>query len=480
MVITNKFGLFISTCLLFFSYVASVSFDGRNSFYICMFFLFVMFILFIRMKNFMGKVDYRQPWILASIFNVPFWLIGSFSVFNGISFLSMGDIEYYAGKAVFIVLLAFYSIYIGYILGSSSRINLRKFLPKNTIWTVDISIVMILLIYIVCLVARYNYYYDKLIYPFMIYMANYNHPALFNDKILSTDIPILLVPLLWTLYLSSITKKNKILILIGFVSFIEFSWGLVKLTSKSYIIYPFVAPILPYIIARHKFNLKLILIPFAVLILFAYPYVNIARSIYFEKNVPRDEALVSTLNALVDTYSQLDFSKYIQEGHARYSGLGSIIHLLKAFDQGMPTLGGYEYYMAPLAAIPRIFWPDKPIIAPGARFRLLTEGQESPYEADISQVVTSVASTTIGSFLWNLGYFGVIFTSLFFGYASAVFYKNIIVYNLINTPGGIMLYIGFLNILNLTESTVIALPAIVITSLSLPLIINKFLTHRVK
>lgn len=87
-------------------------------------------------------------------------------------------------------------------------------------------------------------------------------------------------------------------------------------------------------------------------------------------------------------------------------------YFMNLYDSGAP---GDTFENIPVVLVPRVLWPDKPIITPGAEFDLIFRGYESESNLGIGFVSEAY---------WNLGWTGVILVSIFVGLTNGWFTRK--------------------------------------------------------
>lgn len=468
--------LVLSLFILLPSYSAILFLDKVWAFKINLFSTFLVFLLFVLCKNGQNKRDFRQPWVILLIWNLPYWLVGSIYVWNFPTDYSLvpGMVADYGAWAQFIVLTCFTFIFWGYVQGLKSKFQIPLFIPKRVEWKFSRLNVFFLSVYPICLVARFYYFNNWLDKPLYQYL-NQGPRDLLIGNILTSSIPIFLLSVYWLYFYLKKKQTTKLILVI--LTIFEIIWGICYATSKFRIVYPFFAPIIPYWIANGRVSKKWILVSFMVLICFAYPYVNNVREIYFGNNKTRADAISYALNNYFSSNS-FNLLKHTEDSMGRLAGLGPLIQLEYGFDQGAKPLFGYSYLMSVIAVIPRYLWPSKPMIGEGQYFTAFVRGSLDPLKVNVTNITTSTAPTMLGSIYWNFMWFGLIIHLFMLGYFSAILYKRFYERNLLSYPGGILIYCAFLSTINVTETEVSYMFANIVQGLILAYFTNYLFSKR--
>jgi len=249
---------------------------------------------------------------------------------------------------------------------------------------------------------------------------------------------------------------------------------------KSLIFLPVFLPVLPYMVMRNKIPWIRIALVGTLLIGVAYPYVDAVREYYFQENGPsRPEAMKKAFEDGFDALSpqRETVTVYSQRALNRVSGLSSLCQALQLDAEGSLDINGAFYRRAILGLVPRFLWKNKPIIHEGTYFSAYVDGQRGLNNVDLSLVTSSVAPTLFGSFFWNFGWWGVVFTSLALGIFSGVVYRAVAAHQL-SHPSTVLYYIAILNCLETTETEVAKMPASLVWGIAMVWLANRVLQKR--
>ncbi len=465
---TNSRLLFLSCVILCIAYLSVTFLDSDLSFHICLFFTGLIFYFFVICKNNNHEYDLRQPWIILLIWHIPFWLVGSWFVWNDpeLYYSSHSEVAVVAPHAQYLILASFTILFAGYVFGLTSDKRYEILIPKRVHWNLDNVNRIFVFLYPICIGSRIYYFITTLDCPFVDFITGGPRDLLIGN-ILSTGLPMFLLSVFWLIHYAR-PERNVTFILIVMTIF-EFGWGIFYATSKFRIIYPFFAPILPYWLVKRRISMTWIAITIAVMLLIAYPYVDQIRGNYFQYGT-RSYSIENAVRSYFDN-NLFDTARYSKESLGRLAGLGSIIHLIDGFALGGSSLNGYSYYMSLLAIVPRYVWPDKPQIGEGRYFTLFSKGHLDVLNMQIHSVTTSTAPTLIGSIFWNFKWPGLIVHLFILGYFSALIYTH---FNnsLLESPGGLLIYASYLSLFSITETEVSYLPSNFIQVVCLAYLIN--------
>ena len=216
---------------------------------------------------------------------------------------------------------------------------------------------------------------------------------------------------LYSFYLYNLTKRKVYLIYFLLIFIFEILVGF-PTGSKEKLIKPVVYFIL-YLSLMQKLSLKFVLSFVVIVVFFVFPFVTLYRS----SGNDFSNFLTSYFNKENFSYSE---GRSMEIGN-RLSGVAIVASVIDQTPSVHDYTYGRDYLNTFLALIPRVFWPDKPIVldhnAFGRKYNLV-----SP-----NDFVTSVTPYWFGEAFINFSYFGVfvgIFYGLFLKNLSNIYYRN--------------------------------------------------------
>jgi hypothetical protein len=218
----------------------------------------------------------------------------------------------------------------------------------------------------------------------------------------------------------------------------------------------------------------------ALLIGLAYPYVDAVRQEYFHQNGPgRTDAIHNVLKEGLGRFApgRESVVGYSQQAVERVSGLWSLCQALQMEADGDLDIHGEFYRRSVVGLVPRLLWRKKPIIHEGGYFSAYIAGHRGLDSVDLSAVSTSVAPTLFGSFFWNLGWWGVAFSSLALGIFSGAVYRWAMA-NQLGHPSTVLYYIAILKCMETTENEVAHFLGSLVWGLALAWLANWVLSKR--
>lgn len=285
-------------------------------------------------------------------------------------------------------LLALFGFYF-FIIGLQAKINAEKF--KSSFSAPNeyyLSVFHLLFIYVVGLIAIIASSYIAFLGSMASLLRLLPHSCILTLVFLNLN-------------KSSINKKNYynlIVLLTGILFVVN-----VPQLSKISLIYS-VVPLLIYHIAQGAIKLKTWLVFasfFLVVYLFIFPFVGAARLVFAQS---KENVTTDAIAELLDNnkYQEInkDQNELLQVEQtdvviSRLSELNAIGFVIREVENSGYLNGAGLYYL-PYALIPRILWPDKPIIVQGEKFA-----------SSLGIEKVSIGMSAMGELYWNFGIISV-------------------------------------------------------------------------
>jgi len=222
-------------------------------------------------------------------------------------------------------------------------------------------------------------------------------------------------------------------------------------SSKSYTMLAFL-PAIVFVSRRRQYHKWVPVVGLALLVLYlgiVAPAVNTSRN--FQQGDPYDK-IMTGLRSSSPFYTDKAVITSMEDQFDALMGRVFEIPQVTGFMVGQVRRTGFQlgstmtdlYY----AFIPRIIWPEKPVVSRGAWFT--TYLGMAPSEAEAT---TSTGMTTFGEWYWNFGIPGVIVGMFLTGALLSGLWR-LAGSNPIHDPASMVLYVAvILNILNLPDAT---------------------------
>ncbi len=426
-----------------------------------------------------GRFDLRQPWCALMIFHIPFWVIGSIhTVLDPLQQASwLSGASHHIGKALFIVSVGFFVISIGYRFGVVLQLPVPSILRSSKEWNLSRLAFAILVCFCITWFARWKWYSNYLHLPFVEVLEIGPPPTWIRT--FAYTVPHFLIVATWAAYYH--TGRRNLLILGWLLTASDICWGILYGVMKTLMFLPIFLPILPHIIQRGRIPWTRIVSGAAFLLLLIYPYVDAIRNEYFIiGGPPRSEAIrIALSSGPVFSLEPEQMFHFANKTLDRVTGIGSISQILQLEENGDMDINGAFYIRSILGLIPRVFWPNKPVIAEGVYFSAYLDGAKGLDSIDPKTVYGAVSPTLFGSFYWNLGWVGLIVTAFALGVFSGISYRLFKKAGL-SKPSVFLFYAAVLAILDTTESEFVKLPSSFVWGVSLVWAANLFLSHTSK
>ena len=218
-------------------------------------------------------------------------------------------------------------------------------------------------------------------------------------------------------------KGKKTTIYVAALSIIIFVVNLTQLAK-----YPLIISMLPLLIYTLSIVKRKVYVYFSVIIIsvfvtqFIFPFIGAARFKYF--NEQRTTISISEAFDFINSGESvrvseevltLDESTNTDNVLIRLTEIGAPSYVYKIVQLDGHKLGeGTEYVL--FAFIPRLLWPDKPIISKGSEFTLNITG-------DVNSI-TSTGMSAPGELYWQFGYVAVFFGMFILGLIYAIIKNN--------------------------------------------------------
>lgn len=407
-----------------------------------------------------GRFDIRQPWSVLMVFHVPFWIIGSFKTVldpeQRVGWLAGSEAQ--IPLAFLMVSVGFIAIATGYRFGVTLLCVEREPRQSAQAWNCSRLILVSIATYLIVVPVRYYLYNEFLARSFSEALAVGAPPTFVRT--FDTVAPRFLLLVVWAAFYLNSTHRYLLWLGIALTA-AEMTWALIVGTSKSAFFLPVFLPVIPYVILKAKIPVTRLAISAGVLLLIAYPYVNGMRAVYFQADGPRraDARQAAFLHGWFwSSPTREGLELFANQALDRVGGIGSVCQLLQLDKDGELDIGGAFYYRAIIGLVPRVLWPEKPIIHEGVYFSAYLQGFRDLDTIDPSTISGSVALTLFGSFYWNFGWLGVVLTSLALGAFSGLAYSHLKAKGLTN-PAGFFYYTAILAVLETTETEVVKFPS---------------------
>lgn len=415
-----------------------------------------------------GKFDIRQPWAVLMVFHLPFWVIGSFKTLvdpeQRIGWIPWSDEQ--MPLALLLISTGFVCIAVGYRIGIGLIEERLVNPPKAVEWDCSRLVPLAIITYIIVWPVRYYFYQNFLSVPYSQMMLQGAAPAFVRT--FDGLIPRFLLLVVWAAFYSN-PARRKLLWLGLSLTVGELVWAVIYGSSKTAFFMPVFIPIVPYIILKQKIPVLRTVLSAALLVLVAYPYATTLRDEYYILDGPgRAEArkIAFEQGWFWSAPSAQGLQLYANQALDRSGGLGALSQLLQMNQNGELDLKGLFYLRSVAGLVPRIFWPGKPILLEGVYFNAYLQGHRGIESIDPATISGSVSPTLFGSFFWNLGWPGLVLTSIFLGLFSGVVYGYLKRQRNFSDPASFLYYSVFLTVLETTEQEVVKLPSSLIWGLA--------------
>lgn len=416
-----------------------------------------------------GRLDIRQPWAVLMVFHFPFWIVGTLNtILVGEQRLNwLSGAEGQIPVALLMVSTGFVCIGIGYRKGLKAYANSARHVETYQ-WDCTRLIPLTIALYALVWIVRYFYLGTFLDVTFSLLLEQGPLPSFVRT--LSGQIPHFLLLIVWAAHYSNPNQRN-VFVLALVLTAGELIWAVIYGTSKTLFVLPIFLPMIPYIIFKRSIPLRRLILSMAVLILIAYPYSTTLREVYFTLDGPSksDAHQLAFQNGwLWSSSSGENAGGYIEAAMQRSGGIVALSQLLQFDQEGRFNINGEFYWRALLGLFPRFLWSEKPILLEGVYFSAYLQG----WTGDISDINPafisgSVAPTLFGSFFWNLGWPGVVITSLALGYFSGRVFSYLKRRNNLADPASFLYYVSILSLLDTTESEVVKFPSSLVWSIAI-------------
>ena len=415
-----------------------------------------------------GRFDFRQPWAVLMVFHLPFWVIGSFKTLldpaQRIGWIPWSDEQ--MPLALLLISTGFVCISVGYRFGLGLIAERTERLVQAGEWNCSRLVPLAIVAYILVWPFRYYFYQKFLAMPYSQMLLAGPPPAFVRT--FDGLIPRFLLLVVWAAYYSNPARRKLLWLGLG-LTVGELVWAVIYGSSKTAFFMPVFVPIVPYIILKQRIPVLRTVLAAALLLLIAYPYATTLRDEYYVTDGPgRSEArrIAFEQGWFWSAPSAQGLQLYANQALDRSGGLGALSQLLQLEQNGDLDVNGTFYLRALLGLVPRVLWPEKPILLEGVYFNAYLQGQRGFESIDTSTVTGSVAPTLFGSFFWNLGWPGLVLTSLFLGLCSGLIYAYLRRRGNFSDPASFLYYSVFLTVLETTEQEVVKLPSSLVWGLA--------------
>jgi len=194
---------------------------------------------------------------------------------------------------------------------------------------------------------------------------------------------------------------------------LEAVWGGFFSGSRYLLFVPLLSAAAVYSAAVKPLSLRRLIIVVALFLLVALPVATAYKSAYLSRIVELQRQGLST-SAVLDSLESTDFDSRTGEWSdligQRFHSLMSLALIIRYTPERHPYMWGVPYFLLPLdIAIPRVIWPDKPVLRQFAldfRFDYFRLERGS---------MTTVKTSQFGELWANLGLFGVLLGAWFWG-----------------------------------------------------------------
>ncbi len=407
-----------------------------------------------------GAFDIRQPWAVLMVFHLPFWIIGSFKTVldpeQRLGWITGAEAQ--MPLAMLLVSTGFMCISFGYRFGVTRLAHTSSTEEKPKEWDCSRMVPLTVVAYIIVWPVRYFYYQEFLAVGYSEMMLQGAPPAYMRT--FDGLIPRFLLLVVWAVYYSNPAWRK--LLWLGLVLTVgELTWAVIIGSSKTLFFLPIFIPVVPYIILKRKIPVLRVVFSAAILVLVAYPYATTLREVYYQINGPgRAEArqVAFAQGWFWSAPSQEGLQLYANQVLDRSGGMGALCQLLQFQQNGDLDLKGTFYIRSLQGLVPRVLWPGKPILLEGVYFSAYLQGERGIDSIDTSTISGSVAPTLFGSFFWNLGWPGLVLSSIALGILSGLVFRFLKRQDYFS-PSAFLYYSVFLTLLETTESEVVKFPS---------------------
>lgn len=208
------------------------------------------------------------------------------------------------------------------------------------------------------------------------------------------------------------SAEKKYLMLAVFLMVADMGASLL-IFSKSYFILPVMQATLGAYLARRKlWHLFAGLLVIVAAYMWVKPLVDNGRARFYHRGSPEFEARVEMIYRYV--IGEFEITETYRETHSEHwwsrQSFSTIEgYMMNSYDNGSPGDSIKDFWVV---FIPRMFWPDKPIISnAGAKLNKLITGSE----------LTAIGGTIFGEAYWNGGWLMVGLVALYAGIALNIF-----------------------------------------------------------
>ncbi|MEE3331768.1 MAG: O-antigen polymerase [Myxococcota bacterium] len=177
--------------------------------------------------------------------------------------------------------------------------------------------------------------------------------------------------------------------------------------SKRFMLAPIMVAALGYYIANRRMDTRWI-VAGGLLLMVIYPVAQFWRDVVLAGNqlgmvdvLARPGRAVSLISAfLANADLSMHFEQGLQSATARIDALGVVTRIVTDTPGRVPFQGGWTLAYVPISFVPRIIWPDKPVIMVG---QWITDNYGGG-----PAIRSNTGSAWIGELWFNFGYPGVI------------------------------------------------------------------------
>lgn len=399
------------------------------------------------------RIDLRQPWALLAPIHIWFWIIGALLTMSQGNFSSLFSSQQLIDirRVELVISVGFVCILVGYQAGLDLfRHRIKQI--KHRRWDLDRVVVLVVGLYTVGTLGRYYDFFKRLNLPFIDYLYSGPPPAIIG---LTNIMPQVALGLVWIASIGHPKHRNLRTIALT-ITVLEVIFGLINGVMKTSVVLPFLVPVAVTWVIASRVAGRWLLAAGLALFLVAYPLVTATRAIYFQPGGPtRIEAIKRSVAQIIERglFDEQSISDSANQALWRINGIGSLASMLELYDAGALDIQGSFYLRSLQGLIPRFLWKDKPMIHEGVYFTAFLQGETHLKDIDAREVSSSTAITLFGSFFWNLGWPGLILSSIVLGLLSAILYLKLA--GSIHTPSGCVYYLAMLPVFSTAENEVV-------------------------